>query len=81
MKGKFTLIAAIGTMICLSEARGQSTYLSIPDTRNTTTLPTDYNLKLKSEFKRGDIMGLPNGGYAYILGLRGSSEDSVLRGT
>ena len=76
MKRKFALIVSIGLLTCLGEAKGQSTYLSIPDTRNTTTLPTDYNLKLKSEFKRGDIMGLPNGGYAYILGLRGSSEDS-----
>lgn len=76
MKRKFTFILAIGLVICLGEARGQSTYLSIPDTRNTTTLPTDYNQKLKSDFKFANVLGLPSSGYVFTLGLRGWFDDS-----
>lgn len=54
----------------------QSTYLSIPDTREVATLPLDYGRKLTSQFKRGTAIGIPSSNYYTILGLRGWSDDS-----
>jgi len=76
MKRKFTFILAIGTIICLSEARGQSAYLNVQDTRNNPSLPSDYNGVLKFNFKNGNTIGFPSSTYAYTLGLRGWADDS-----
>ncbi|MGA6119313.1 hypothetical protein [Sphingobacterium anhuiense] len=76
MKRKFTLLAAIVTIICLSEARGQSAYLNVQDTRNNPSLPSDYNGVLKFNFKSGNTIGFPLSTYAYTLGLRGWADDS-----
>lgn len=76
MKKRITLITSIGLLLCLTEVKGQSTYLSIPDTRDVATTPADYKRILKSEFKRGSAIGLPTTTYFYTLGLRGWNDDS-----
>lgn len=76
MKKRITLIASMGLLLCLTEVKGQSTYLSIPDTRDVATTPADYKRILKSEFKRGNSIGIPTTAYFYTLGLRGWSDDS-----
>jgi len=76
MKKRITLIASIGLLLCLSEVKAQALYLGIADERDRATIPTDYNRVLKSEFKRGNIIGLPTTAYVYTLGLRGWSDDS-----
>lgn len=76
MKKRIALIASLGVLFGLSEVKGQSTYLSIPDTRDVATSPTDYKRILKSEFKRGNSIGIPTTAYFYTLGLRGWHDDS-----
>ena len=76
MKRKFTLLLTLGTIICLSEARGQSAYLNVQDTRNNPSLPSDYNGVIKFNFKNGNAIGFPLSTYAYTLGLRGWVDDS-----
>ncbi|WP_197091648.1 hypothetical protein [Sphingobacterium endophyticum] len=55
----------------------QSTYLSIPDTRDIGTIPLDYGRKLTAQFKRGTSVGFPTSNYYTVLGLRGWSDDSA----
>jgi hypothetical protein len=76
MKRKFTIILAIGLVIFLGEARGQSAYLNVQDTRYNPSLPSDYNGVLKFNFKTGSAIGFPFITYAYTLGLRGWADDS-----
>ncbi|MEJ5092110.1 hypothetical protein GEO21_18935 [Sphingobacterium faecium] len=76
MKRKFAIILAIGLVIFLGEARGQSAYLNVQDTRYNPSLPSDYNGVLKFNFKTGSAIGFPFITYAYTLGLRGWADDS-----
>lgn len=57
-------------------SKSQSTYLVIPDTRSVATAPGDYVRSLKSDFKMGTSVGLPDATYYTLVGLRGWSDDS-----
>lgn len=57
-------------------SKGQSTYLSIPDTRSISTIPNDHNRKLQVQFKQGAAIGFGNTYHYTLLGLKGWLDDT-----
>lgn len=57
-------------------AFGQSTYLSVEDTRAVATTPGNYTRSIKPSFKLGTSVGFTESAYYTLLGLRGWSDDS-----
>ncbi|WP_207795854.1 hypothetical protein [Sphingobacterium haloxyli] len=55
----------------------QSTHLTVPDSRDLITHPSDYSRVVRSAFKRNTTVGLPTDvTYSTLMAIRGWSDDS-----
>ncbi len=66
----------IACVILPSFVLGQSTYLSVEDTRAVATAPGNYMRAVKPSIKLGTSVGFTESAYYTLLGLRGWSDDS-----
>lgn len=71
------LMAFLILTIPTDDLFGQSSHLTVEDTRDIVTAPNDYRRVLRPAFKRNTAIGLPTDGtYSTLLGLKGWSDDS-----